>query len=136
MFWKCRDINEFVLYRDKIAEDYIKFLSDAIEKLREARLQKSKVFAKCLERIKDTFDSNVSSFIDFLDYRIKKTTPFYRALYSHLSSNSKLEKRRVQLLKLKDAWIKEIDANKNSKDILDHIMDLLGLIMGCAGPGK
>lgn len=136
MFWKCMAINEFVLYRDKIAEDYIRFLSDTIEKLREARLQKSKFFAKCMERIKDTFDSNVSSFIDFLDYRIKKTTPFYRALYSHLSFNSRLEKRRVQLLKLKDAWIKEIDANKNSKDIVDHIMDLLGLVMGGLGVGK
>lgn len=108
-FWKLMRIYEFVQLKNQVYKDYINFFKSEVNKLKRRRLN---IKMKILEEKIFTFaiyDDKPSNFLRRLDDYVKNLAPFYRKIYSSMSSITGLDKQREKLLNIIIEWEKEVE---------------------------
>lgn len=107
LFWKIFVLNEFVLLKRQIYQDYAHFLRGELIELKNFRLNLTrKATRKDVLRF-SAFDSKIPDFLRALDNCIQSTAPFHRRLYSTLSAGTEFDQARQELMKLVEAWRQE-----------------------------
>lgn len=102
--WKISRVQEFVLVKEKIYEDYVCFMQNEIQKLKKYRRSlKSKVTEEEIFRI-DVFDQKAADFLQVLDRHVQQTNDFYRFVYSVLCDGTKLNDNRNKVCDLLKEW--------------------------------
>jgi hypothetical protein len=109
LFWRTMTINEFVILKKQIYQDYAKFLRPEIIKLRNYRLDKvHKLVKEDLKRI-NVYDRHIPVYLYLLDTYTQAAKSFYRRLYVEFSNAVDLDKDRDAVKDLVKEWQSEVE---------------------------
>lgn len=114
-FWKINHICEFVLYKNRVYSDYLKYIQKDRNEMRELNLNKEYKFKPAKIFGKDFYKSTFFQYTQILDGYVTVLGAKYRAMYSLFSDVDGFDDRRTKLIKALDDWEKDIVA-WNSKD--------------------
>lgn len=102
--WKIARIQEFVLIKEKIYEDYVYFIQNEVHQLKKYRRSlKSKITEEEVFRT-DVFDQKTSDFLQALDRHIQQASGFHRFIYSILCDGTKVNDHRHKVCELLKEW--------------------------------
>lgn len=120
-FWKMMHINEFILCKMKIYGEYTDFSRRETNRIKILRLDPNKKFS--VENVfgKNFYDSNVISYLSFLDQIVHSLNPKNRALYSYISETSGFSEKRKALKPILSDWEREIE-KWGSKEKVIHML--------------
>lgn len=108
-FWKMSRIQEFVLVKERIYEDYERFIQNRVHELQKFRRSlKRKILEEDLFKF-SVFDQQVADYLIVLDRHIKQTNNFYRYVYSFLCQGTRIDDHRRNVLELINEWDKEAE---------------------------
>jgi len=108
-FWKFLVLAELVQLKRRIYEDYIQFFKEQMNELREFRLSlRRKATKEDVFRF-SVYDPQIPRLFLVLDQHIRATKPFYRRIYSMLSTGTGLDARRARAATLVRDWQDEVE---------------------------
>lgn len=106
-FWKMCRIQELVLVKEKIYEDYSCFIQEQVHQLQKHRRSlKSKITEEEIFKF-SVFDQQVADFLPVLDRYVKQTNNFYRYIYGVLCGSTKINDHRDKVCDLIKEWDSE-----------------------------
>jgi hypothetical protein len=109
LFWKILVLTEFVAFKNKLYEDYAKFLRREVNQLKDFRLSlKRKATKEDLFRF-SAYDPTIPQFLLALDNHIQSARPFHRFIYSTISTGTGFDERREKVMKLINEWEEEVE---------------------------
>lgn len=114
-FWKINQINEFLLYKNKVYSDYLKYIQKERNEIRELFLNKKYKFKLANIVGKDFYNDTFISYTQTLDEYIKLLGPRYRAIYALFSKVDGFDGKRAKLKQALNDWVEDIN-NWNNKD--------------------
>jgi len=104
LFWRFVLLSEFVLLETRIYTEYRDNLRKEIGKLKEYRLlPQNKLLKENIFKF-SIFDPRISTYIIALDWHVRRLPPFYRKIYSELSTVHEFAHLRKQLLDDIEKW--------------------------------
>jgi hypothetical protein len=109
LFWKTMTMNEFVILKKQIYQDYAEFLRPEIINLRDYRLDKAhKLTNEDMRRLK-VYDRRIPRYLYVLDAYTRAAKSFYRRLYVEFSNAVDLDKDRDAVKELVKEWQSEVE---------------------------
>jgi len=109
LFWRVFTIYEFLMLKKYIYGDYAKFLSSEIAELKKFRLSVSKKLTEEDLFKFSVYDPKIPEYLLALDKHIQNASPFYRRVYSSISSGINFDDSREKVKKLVEKWEAEIE---------------------------
>ena len=111
--WKMSRIQEYVLVKERIYEDYAHFMRDHVNQLQKWRRSYiDKVKEEDIFKI-SVFDQQAAEYLLTLDRHINNTNNFYRFIYSVFCKGTKLDNYRHKVNDLIKAWDTEAEKWEN-----------------------
>lgn len=107
-FWKILALFEFVAFKHQVYEDYATFLRHQVKELRDFRLSlRRKLTKEDLKRF-SVYDYKIPQFLFALDKHIQQVKPFWRRVYTAISTGTGFDARRKSVMKLELDWEEEV----------------------------
>lgn len=107
-FWKILLLDEFVALKRQIYQDYAELLRNEVGQLKDFRLSlKRKATQEDLLRF-SVYDYEIPQFLSALDKHIRSAPPFYRRIYSTISTGTGFDEQRGKVKNLVRQWEEEI----------------------------
>lgn len=107
-FWKLNHINEFLLYKSKVYDDYLKYIRKDRNELRELKLNKKYKFKTANIIGKDFYKDTLYAYTMALDDYVTELGPNLRALYTLISKVDGFDDKRTKLKAALEEWIDDI----------------------------
>jgi len=131
-FSKVMLMTEFALLKNQIYADYAAFLSPEIVRLRDFRLSMRRKMTKEDVFEFSVYSSEIPRYLLALDQHIHQASPFYRLIYSSISSAIGFSERREKVKKLMDDWLSETEKWEHGlvivwKKVISPLRSLFGL---------
>lgn len=114
-FWKINQINEFLLYKNKVYSDYLNYIQKDRDKMRDLILNKKYRFDLANIVGKDFYNDTFISYTRTLDEYVKALGSRYRAIYALFSKIDGFDDKRAKLKQALADWEEDIK-EWNSKD--------------------
>ncbi|MDE6233087.1 MAG: hypothetical protein K2M60_07050 [Lachnospiraceae bacterium] len=122
-FWKINYINEFVLYKNKVYSDYLRYIQKDRNEMRNLNKDYKFKFANIVgkEFYRDTF----FSYTQILDEYIKMLGSRYRAIYALFSKVDGFDNKRAKLKQELNRWENDIAVFQGKDKGLIKFLSLL-----------
>lgn len=129
-FWKINYICEFVLYKNRVYSDYLKYIQKDRNEMRNLKLSKEYKLKAANVLGKDFYKSTFFEYTQALDRYVTMLGSRYRAMYTLFSKVEGFNDKRVELNRALDAWVNDIK-DWNSKDT--GIKKLISFLLSIKG---
>jgi len=117
-FWRISALYEFVILKSHIYDDYAEFLRFEIANLKDFRLSTLRKLTREDMSQFSVYDPQIPQYFAALDRHIRSVKPFYRRVYSSISSGTGFDERREKVKKLVNEWEAEVEQWEHSLSVL------------------
>lgn len=117
-FWRISALHEFVILKSHIYDNYAEFLRSEIANLKDFRLSTLRKFTREDMIQFSVYDPQIPQYFAALDGHIRSVKPFYRRVYSSISSGTGFDERREKVKKLVNKWEAEVEQWEHSLSVL------------------
>ena len=117
-FWRISALHEFVILKSHIYDDYAEFLRSEIANLKDFRLSTLRKLTREDISQFSVYDPQIPQYFAALDRHIRFVKPFYRRVYSSISSGTGFDERREKVKKLVNEWEAEVEQWEHSLSVL------------------
>lgn len=124
-FWKMRYIFEFVLYKNKVYSDYLKYIQKDRNEMRDLNLNKEYKFKVANIVGKDFYRSTFFIYTQFLDEYVTMLGTKDRAMYALFSKVDGFDDKRQKLNHALEAWENDIKVWKGKETGLQKLLKLI-----------
>ncbi|MBA7490299.1 hypothetical protein ES702_00836 [subsurface metagenome] len=117
-FWRISDLYEFVILKSHIYDDYAEFLRSEIANLKDFRLSTLRKLTREDMSQFSVYDPQIPQYFAALDRHIRSAKPFYRRIYSSISSGTGFDEHREKVKKLVNEWEAEVKQWEHGLSVL------------------
>lgn len=124
-YWKIRYIYEFLLYKNKVYSDYLKYIKKDRNEIRNLKLNKEYKYKAANIVGKDFYKSTFFKYTQVLDEYVTMLGTKYRAMYALFSKVDGFDDKRQKLNNALEAWEDDIEAWQEKDTVLMKLLKII-----------